>query len=90
MIHTRTIKPGVGRIANRAGAPVVPAVVINSVAYSRGVAWLPTRRTRYAVAFGPPIAPTQDAADIERSLVAELVRLYESAAAALPESCRVI
>lgn len=90
VIRTRTIKPGVGRIANRAGAPVVPAVVINSVAYARAKGWLPTRATRYAIAFGPPIAPTQDPEDIERSFVAELVRLFDTAAAGLPESCRVI
>lgn len=90
VIRTRTIKPGVGRIANRSGAPVIPAVVVNSFAYTSAKAWLPSRATRYAIAFGPPISPTQDPAEIERTLVAELVRLYEVAAASLPESCRVI
>lgn len=90
VIRTRTIKPGVGRIANRAGAPVIPAVVVNSIAYARLAGWSPTRSTRYAVAFGPPIAPTLDSVEIERSLVAELVRLFDAASASLPESCRVI
>jgi len=90
VIRTRTIKPGVGRIANRAGAPVVPAVVVNSVAYARASAWLPMRATRYSIAFGPPISPTQDPAEIERRLVEELVRLYEVAAEKLPESLRSV
>lgn len=90
VIRTHTIKPGVGRIATRAGAPVIPAVVVNSIAYANVGSWLPTRATRYAIAFGPPILPTNSPEGIESTLVEELVRLYEVAAASLPERCRVI
>lgn len=89
VIRTRSIKPGVGRIASRANAPVVPAVVVNSFAYTRCAAWLPVRGTRYAIAFGPPIQPSLDPTEIEQTLVSELIRLYEIASKRLPEQCRV-
>src|SRR5262245_50085810 len=36
-----SIVPGIGRIANLAGAPIVPAVIVNSLAYTRWRSWLP-------------------------------------------------
>jgi len=50
-----SFKPSVARLARLAGAPMVPCVVLATGAYSRAAAWLPLRRTRYAVWFGEPI-----------------------------------
>jgi 1-acyl-sn-glycerol-3-phosphate acyltransferase len=54
----------VTRIAQLAGAPIVPCVVLGTGAYARASAWLPLRRIRYAVNFGEPIAvPAGEEAD---------------------------
>jgi 1-acyl-sn-glycerol-3-phosphate acyltransferase len=90
VLRTRKIRPGIGRVASIANVPLVPAVVVNSSAYSRRAAWLPLRRTRYAIAFGQQIAPGLPAEEIERRLVEAMVSLYEEVTADLPESCRVL
>ncbi len=60
VVHGGRILPGIGRIAARAGVPVVPCVLINPQAYSRVTSWLPLRRTRYGVMFGPPMSVAKD------------------------------
>jgi len=79
-LHTRRIRPGIGRLARLAGAPVVPCVVVGSDAYARVGAWLPLRRTRYAVVYGAPIAPCEDAGELEQKLVDSWVQLHGAAA----------
>lgn len=90
VVHSGKIKRGVGAIAHLANVPVIPAVIINSIAYSRPLAWAPWRPTRYAIAFGPPIAPAEDADSVERQLVSTLQSLHREIAPLLPESCRVM
>jgi 1-acyl-sn-glycerol-3-phosphate acyltransferase len=84
------LRPGIGRLVNVAGVPLVPAVVINSAAYAKVRAWLPLRGTRYAIAIGEAISNEHAPDEIEARLVAAMVRLYEKAGAALPESCRAV
>jgi 1-acyl-sn-glycerol-3-phosphate acyltransferase len=50
------MRPGVGRLAQLANVPVVPAVVLGASRFSRISAWLPHRATRYGVIYGEAIA----------------------------------
>lgn len=76
VVHSRRIRPGIGRIAHMTGAPVVPCVVINSQAYSRVSSWMPLRRTRYGLVYGPPINGALDPGIIESRLVDSFVELH--------------
>jgi 1-acyl-sn-glycerol-3-phosphate acyltransferase len=76
VIHTRHIKPGIGRIAQLANVPILPCVIVNSPAYSKFRSWLPLRRTRYGIIFGPPLQPSADPSETERQLVHCLVELH--------------
>ena len=87
VVHGGRIRAGIGRIANISQAPVVPAVIVNSLAYSRFGSWLPLRRTRYGVAFGPAIPPAAEAPEIESRLKEAFVRLHSAIAKHLPEGC---
>jgi 1-acyl-sn-glycerol-3-phosphate acyltransferase len=80
---TRKIKPGIGRIANLAGVPIVPVVIQNSIAYARPTSWLPIRRVRYGVIYGEPLMPGADDAETERCLVDEYVALHARLVAAM-------
>jgi 1-acyl-sn-glycerol-3-phosphate acyltransferase len=51
------LKEGVARLAEIARVPVVPCAIAGSARFSRWTSWLPLRRTRWAVAYGEPIAP---------------------------------
>lgn len=75
VIYGGSIRPGIARIASIANAPIIPCVVLNSLEYSRFRSWLPLRRTRYALGFGPPIhaeANDPTGARVEAQLVAQL------------------
>jgi len=43
--------------------PIFPCVVLATGAFARPTAWLPIKRTRYAVAFGQPITVPDEAAE---------------------------
>ncbi len=90
VVRTGSIRPGLGRLVKLAGVPVIPAVIVNSAAYAKPRAWLPLRRTRYAIAFGPAIRPDGDTKEIERLVLESFTALYTAAAAELPEECRVM
>ncbi len=83
VIHTRRIRPGIGRIARLTGATVIPCVVINSGVYCRVSSWLPLRRTRYGVIYGAPIDPALEPATIEARLVAAFVALHAELSSAM-------
>ena len=72
------IKPGVARIAQMAGVPVVPCVMLNTGAYTRPAAWLPVKGTRFGVAFGRPLrAPAgMGEAESPEALLADIKRSY--------------
>jgi len=86
VIHTRRIRPGIGRIAALSGACIIPCVIINSGAYRRPLNWLPVFRTRYGVIFGEPMPPEADASATEEALVNQLVHLHATLQRALGES----
>jgi 1-acyl-sn-glycerol-3-phosphate acyltransferase len=84
------LAPGIGRLVRLAGAPLVPAVIVNSLAYYRFVSWLPLRRTVYGVTFGAPIGPGLEPAETERRLAAAMAAMYSELLPRLPEQCRAI
>jgi 1-acyl-sn-glycerol-3-phosphate acyltransferase len=90
ILRSGRLVPGVGRIASLARAPIVPAVIVNSIAYSRPLSWFPFRVTRYGVAFGSPISPDLPAEESESRLVCALRALEADLALRLPERCRAI
>jgi 1-acyl-sn-glycerol-3-phosphate acyltransferase len=77
VVHSRKIRSGIGRIAQLANVPIVPAVIINSEVYSRFSSWLPLRRTRYGIFYGSPIDAVGESDEIEEKLVDAFVMLHE-------------
>lgn len=76
VVHSRKIKPGIGRIASLSGAPIVPCVIVNSGAYRRPHSWFPFFQTRYGVIFGKPLTPEIHGEKIEDALVESMVHLH--------------
>jgi 1-acyl-sn-glycerol-3-phosphate acyltransferase len=50
-------KTSVIELSRLANVPIVPCVILGTGAYARAKAWLPVRRTCYAVNFGGPMNP---------------------------------
>lgn len=78
VVHSRKIRPGIGRIAVLADVPIVPCMIVGSEQYREFASWLPLRRTTYAVAFGGMIAPNATAEAIETQLIEAFVELHTS------------
>lgn len=78
VVHTRRIRPGIGRLARSAGVPIVPAVIVGAEAYSSPTSWLPLRAVRYGLSFGDAIPPDAEPADIEATLVDRFVTLHRA------------
>lgn len=65
------MRPGAARLAQMAGVPLVPAVVVNSGIYHRISSWLPLRRVRYGVIYGQPLAIRAQLEKVEATRVLE-------------------
>lgn len=85
VVFSRRMRPGTGRIAHLAGAPVIPCVVTNSGIYSNPANWLPLRRTRYGVIYGAPIDPGLNPSEIERRLIVAFGNLHATLCAAMSD-----
>jgi 1-acyl-sn-glycerol-3-phosphate acyltransferase len=57
VLHSGSIESGVCKLAQLAGVPVLPCVVLGGDKFRRWTSWLPGARTRWAVAFGELIQP---------------------------------
>jgi 1-acyl-sn-glycerol-3-phosphate acyltransferase len=85
------MRPSTARLAQMAGVPVVPAVVVNAQAYTRVSAWLPLKRIRYGVIYGEPIELRADLDKpeaiqaMEADLRAAFVRLHRELLGAMPD-----
>lgn len=68
------IDAGVCKLAQLAGVPVLPCVVLGGEKFRRWASWLPGARTRWAVAFGEPIFPRAelDRAAAQTSMAEEI------------------
>jgi 1-acyl-sn-glycerol-3-phosphate acyltransferase len=60
VLQSGVIGSGVCKLAQLAGVPVVPCVVLGGKKFQSWKSWLPGSRTRWAVAFGEPIRPVQE------------------------------
>jgi len=83
VMHGAPFRPGVARIAQMAGVPILPVIVVGSRAFKRSSAWLPLRRTRYGVAYGNVIE-VKDIAAAE----AELAQVYQQLYAELCDAMK--
>jgi 1-acyl-sn-glycerol-3-phosphate acyltransferase len=83
VVHSRRIRPGIGRLAALSGACIVPCVVINSCVYGKPLSWFPFFRTRYGVIYGEPLRPDVLGDEIEGALVEALVALHARLRAAM-------
>jgi 1-acyl-sn-glycerol-3-phosphate acyltransferase len=74
------IKPGVAKLAQMAGVPIVPCVILGTNAYSKPQSWLPLKRVRYGVIYGTPLYVRTDLEEAEARLqfLQELKRAYRS------------
>lgn len=62
VLHGGSLRSGIGRIARMTQAPIIPCAIEDSMIYNKRASWLPLRRSRYGLAFGPPLPPPdQDA-----------------------------
>jgi 1-acyl-sn-glycerol-3-phosphate acyltransferase len=82
VLHGGSIRRGIGRIAQLANVPILPCVILGTVAYRRFTSWLPFRRTIYAVNFGDIIPPTDpdhdgDGKQMEDQLQKAYAALYQ-------------
>jgi 1-acyl-sn-glycerol-3-phosphate acyltransferase len=64
VLHGGAIHDGICKLAQLAGVPVLPCVVVGSEKFAHWKNWLPGARTRWAVAYGEPVYPCEDAARI--------------------------
>jgi 1-acyl-sn-glycerol-3-phosphate acyltransferase len=74
------IKPGVAKLAQLAGVPVIPCVVVGTKAYSKPASWLPLKRVRYGIAYGDPLHVSKDLGEAEAraQFLLELKRAYRT------------
>ena len=74
------IKPGIAKLAQLGGVPVVPVVVLGTAAYSKWTSWLPLRRTRYGVNYGKPLYVRRDLdeAEARAEFLQEIKRAYRT------------
>lgn len=57
VLEAGAIDDGVCKLAQLAGVPVLPCVVLGGEKFRHWQSWLPGARTRWVVAFGEPIPP---------------------------------
>lgn len=57
VLEAGAIDDGICKLAQMAGVPVLPCVVLGAEKFGHWKSWLPGARTRWAVAFGDPIPP---------------------------------
>lgn len=72
VVHGGPMGEGLFRLAALAGVPVIPCAVAGGEDFSTWTAWLPLRRTRWAVVFGPPIPPSETSIAEVRAALATL------------------
>jgi len=88
VLNGGAIKPGIARLAETAGVPVIPAVVLGSGKYAGFWSWAPLQRTRIGIAFGEPLRVRQDenVEQARRDFLDQLTRSMRELAAELTAS----
>ena len=74
VLHSGSIESGICKLAQLAGVPVLPCVVLGAEKFRHWTSWLPGARTRWAVAFGELIQPhaTPDRATARAAMAEEI------------------
>ena len=76
VLQSGAIQAGVCKLAQLAGVPVLPCVVLGAENFQRWTSWLPGARTHWAVAFGELILPrTEPDRATARAAMAEEITL---------------
>ena len=90
IINGGAFKPGVARIAQRAGVPIVPCVVLGARQYHRLKGWAPLKRTPYGIIYGEAIQPdkTADADGAVEQMVQKLAVVYPALYGELSEEMK--
>ena len=70
VLEGATLRPGAATLAQIAGVPILPCVIVGSDRLYSKKSWLPLRRTPVWVAFGDPIPPFPD---LEKSAARERI-----------------
>ena len=68
------MKPGAARIAQMTKTPIIPCVILGSIAYRRLRSWIPLKRTRYAINYGEPIVLEDNPAESEPKQIEQRLR----------------
>src|SRR6516164_5400856 len=82
LLEGAPLRPGTATLAQIAGVPIVPCVILGSDRFYSKKQWLPFRRTRVWIAFGKPISgfpelqKSQARERIESELAAAFRNLY--------------
>jgi 1-acyl-sn-glycerol-3-phosphate acyltransferase len=85
-------KPGIARIAQLSGAPVIPCVIVGTDAYYKFKSWFPLRRVKYGAIFGEAMWVRTDLEkhEAQQEFIARLKRAYldlhAELKAAMPQS----
>jgi len=76
VLEAGAIDDGICKLAQLAGVPVLPCVVLGSEKFRRWTSWLPGARTRWVVAFGEliPARAEPDRATARRAMAAEITQ----------------
>jgi 1-acyl-sn-glycerol-3-phosphate acyltransferase len=75
--------PGVVRLAQISGCPILPAVILDTIVYANPARFLPLKSARFGVNYGEPIHVTDRAAGVA-DLAAAFVALNDELRRAMP------
>jgi 1-acyl-sn-glycerol-3-phosphate acyltransferase len=95
VIRGGPVKKGACVVAQRAGVPIIPCVVLGTDRLNRVEPWLPFRRARLWVAFGEPLYPAAVTGTLTRRqardrVAADLQRRYQSLYCELREKYGIV
>jgi 1-acyl-sn-glycerol-3-phosphate acyltransferase len=87
VLEGATLRPGAATLAQIAGVPILPCVIVGSDRLYAKKSWLPVRRTPVWIAFGDPIPPFPDLekSDARERIARELAAVFKNLYAELRE-----
>jgi len=79
VIHGGKFRPGVVRLAQLAGAPILPCVILGAANYSRPRSWIPLKLWKHGINYGELIhAPPDGGEDATAKALEQLKSAYQS------------
>jgi len=91
LLNGAPLRPGAATLAQIAGVPIVPCVILGSDRFYSKSQWLPFRRTPVWIAFGKPIShfPELQKSQARERIESELAAAFKSLYAALRQKFRL-